>query len=163
MYHAHPDDHPDDTHTILEPRISHDELRRALTTSGMADMMSSGGDLTAEQNLMLEALHAEIEAILGKKPSLVVKTSEVHEHALHWKALQLMGDENLVEHERERPAIDVHSDKNAKAMQKMGTVKAIESKKIRDRLGSDMSSNQMHKMKVAEVSLGMLCCFPFIF
>ncbi len=141
MVRVHESEASEHTHHILEPRLSHNELRSALTSAGFIS--------EHQQEAMLEKLYIEIETILGKKPAIVVQSTEVHSH--DWKALQILGDNDMIDQARSAGTIDVHTDKNKKALQQMGTVKAIESKKIRDRLGSDMSTNQLHKMKIAEL------------
>ena len=148
-------------HAQIETLLTQEDLRRAMTACGFSN---PDGEFTEEQKQQAEALFREIDSILGrKKPaagggrgrlSLIGGLNdEEHKHhaGLDWKALELIGDERLMDEVRERPAIDVHSHHASKAMQKMGTAKAVESKKIRDRLGSDMSTNQMHKMKVMEL------------
>jgi len=71
-----------------------------------------------------------------------------HEERLHWKALELLGDEDLIQHQRELPPD--HS-VSSKALSKLGTSKAVESKKIRDRLGSDMSADATKRQQIAEL------------
>ncbi|GMH52243.1 hypothetical protein TrLO_g7220 [Triparma laevis f. longispina] len=137
---------------VLEPnRISSEELSIALCKSGL---ISVGGDGKADADAaQIENLVKEIETILGNKPSFVV--SEKDAANIDWKALELLGDEKLMDEAREAPAVNVshsNSDHNKKALGMLGTVKAVDSKKVRNRLGSDMSTDQLKRQQMAEVA-----------
>jgi len=125
------------------------ELKEALSKSGIfapAEGMSEE-DLSSQ----IGSLFDEIETILGNKPTYVVKEEDAKH--VDWKALEMLGDENLMQKEKETPKIDAAhsgSDHSNKALQKLGTIKAVDSKKVRARLGSDMSTNQMKQQQLAE-------------
>ncbi|GMI13943.1 hypothetical protein TrVE_jg914 [Triparma verrucosa] len=132
---------------IIEPnRISKEELSIALCNSGL---ISSSSDAASEQ---IDSLVLEIEAILGNKPTYVVSEKDGN---IDWKALELLGDEKLMDEARETPAVNVahsNSDHNSKALGMLGTVKAVDSKKVRNRLGSDMSTDQLKRQQLAEAA-----------
>ena len=105
-------------------------LSIALCNSGL---ISSSSDAASEQ---IDSLVLEIEAILGNKPTYVVSEKDGN---IDWKALELLGDEKLMDEARETPAVNVahsNSDHNSKALGMLGTVKAVDSKKVRNRLGT---------------------------
>lgn len=107
-----------------------------------------------DADTQISNLFDEIETILGnKKPTLLKESDKDGIGNVDWKALEMLGDESLIQKEKEKPKIDAShsgSDHSNKALQKLGTIKAVDNKKLRSRLGSDMSMDQIKQQQVAE-------------
>jgi hypothetical protein len=135
------------SHTLIRADLSSLELAAAMRKTGVI----KGDD--AATNEMITALFGEIQSIMQGKPHTLVPTEEVP--AINWKALEMMGDENLITEQKERGVVDVTHDAKgggSKALKMVGEVKAIGNKKMRDRLGSDMSHDQMKRQQMMEAA-----------
>jgi len=119
-----------DQRSLSRPRLSRAELTECMTLAGIAG---------TDEAHKLDALHEHIDQLMEKKEK---------EERLNWKAIELLGDEDMAKHQRELPPEQMPS---SKALSKLGTVKAVESKKVRDRLGSDMSSDAVKRQQIAEL------------
>ena len=91
----------------------------------------------------VDALHEHIDKLIGKKEDEEIAR-------LNWKAIELLGDEDMAAQQRDLPPDHAHTP-NSKALSKLGTVKAVESKKVRNRLGSDMSHDAVKRQQIAEL------------
>jgi hypothetical protein len=135
--------------SAIQSRMSQLELTKAMSEAGI---IHDGNE--DQHAVMIEKLFKEIDGIMqNKKPEIVVE----EETKLDWKALELLGDEKLITEEKERGVIDVTHDGSApdgghksgsKALKLAGETKAVANKKIRDRLGSDMSHDQMKRQQM---------------
>ena len=144
---------PPPSHLPPQGRLTQQELKDALNRSGLSFVGSSDPHEVVDMDDQISNLFDEIEGILGnKKPTLVKKDDDQTGH-VDWKALEMLGDESLIQKEKEKPKIDAShsgSDHSNKALQKLGTIKAVDNKKLRSRLGSDMSMDQIKQQQVAE-------------
>ncbi|GMI51886.1 hypothetical protein TeGR_g5813 [Tetraparma gracilis] len=135
--------------SAIQSRMSQLELTKAMSEAGI---IHDGNE--DQHAVLIEKLFKEIDGIMqNKKPEIVVE----EETKLDWKALELLGDEKLITEEKERGVIDVTHDGSApdgghksgsKALKLAGETKAVANKKIRDRLGSDMSHDQMKRQQM---------------
>mmetsp|Transcript_19948 Transcript_19948/g.41686 ORF Transcript_19948/g.41686 Transcript_19948/m.41686 type:complete len:244 (-) Transcript_19948:51-782(-) len=142
------------TIALVEARLTEAELKVALSRSGLS-FVGGEPNISTEEGLnsQIGSLFAEIEAILGKKKPKIIEKDAEESKNIDWKALNMLGDEKLIQKEKEKPKIDAaHSGSGHgnKALEKLGTIKAVENKKIRSRLGSDMSMDQVKQQQVAE-------------
>jgi hypothetical protein len=123
-------------------------VHSTVTAEELSALMSSSGWPVDDSNAdNITKLHTGMVELMMSKDHTIKKKSQVAADE-NWKAIELMGDERLFKEKRDAPLINAG---NAKALSKLGTTKAIESKKVRDRLGSDMSLNQVKKQAVYDL------------
>ena len=159
---------PADDSSLL---LSRSNSLRSLSTTNRLKSAFLSSELLAkvsgeDEEAMLAKLFAEISTIIdGKGTELVVEEKEGPD----WKALEMLGDEKMMNAQKEKGVIDIQHAHHAacdasgghehpqqkggsKALQLAGESKAIANKKIRDRLGSDMSNTQMKKQQMQQVA-----------